>query len=69
MPDWNKFISSGQNVNTTNNNQQTSVTNITLSGDLSFPNIKGCKDIQQFMNEIQHLSLRASQYANKRNIK
>lgn len=64
MPDWNKFVSSGQTVNTTNNNQQTSVTNH-FSGDLVFPNVKTADDAKKFMNEIQHLPNQTRQYVNR----
>ena len=64
MPDWNKFVSSGQTVNTTNNNQQTSVT-YQFNGDLSFPNITNGDDAKKFINEIQHLPTRARQYVNR----
>ena len=64
MPDWKKFVSSGQTVNTTNNNQQTSVT-YQFNGDLSFPNITNGDDAKKLMNELQHLPTRARQYVNR----
>ena len=64
MPDWNKFVSSGQTVNTTNNNQQTSVT-YEFNGDLSFPNIKSGDDVQRFIHELQHVSAGFLQRANR----
>ncbi len=64
MPDWNKFISSGQTVNTTNNNQQTSVT-YQFNGDLSFPNIKSGDDAEKLIKELQHVSAGFLQRANR----
>ena len=64
MPDWNKFVSSGQPVNTTNNNQQTSVT-YEFNGDLSFPNIKSGDDAEKLIKELQHVSLGFLQRANR----